>query len=136
MCIILSFQSYFSIKCILFPVKQQQQQYKLKNVQNKMQHKRAKFQNTIKSSTVVQLGQNYCDENIMIWPRIIQMSVVLNSYSCWGFCNINRMEQIFYNWLLKKWYWYFKTKQVKPLFLRGTFSISVELCLNWTFYIK
>ena len=31
-----------------------------------MQHKRAKFQNKIKSSTVVQLGQNYCDENTMI----------------------------------------------------------------------
>ena len=31
-----------------------------------MQHKRAKFQNKIKSSIVVQLGQHYCDENIMI----------------------------------------------------------------------
>ena len=31
-----------------------------------MQRKRAKFQNKIKSSTVVQRGQNYCDENIMI----------------------------------------------------------------------
>ena len=28
-----------------------------------MQHKRAKFQNKIKSSTVVQLGQNYYGEN-------------------------------------------------------------------------
>ena len=35
-------------------------------MQNKMQHKRAKFQNKIKSSTVVQLGQHSCDENIMI----------------------------------------------------------------------
>ena len=31
-----------------------------------MQHKRAKFQNKIKSIMVVQFGQHYCDENIMI----------------------------------------------------------------------
>ena len=35
-------------------------------MQNKMQHKRAKFQNKIKSSTVVQLGQNYYGENKII----------------------------------------------------------------------
>ena len=29
------------------------------NVQNEMQHKRAKFQNKLNSSTVVQLGQHY-----------------------------------------------------------------------------
>ena len=31
-----------------------------------MQHKRAKFQNKIKSSTVVQLGQNYYGANKII----------------------------------------------------------------------
>ena len=31
-----------------------------------MQHKRAKFQNKIKSSTVVHLGQNYYGENKII----------------------------------------------------------------------
>ena len=67
-----SFHSYFTIKCttfgskslsiLLFPIKQQQQQ-KLKKLQNKMQNNRAKFQNKIKSSTVVQLGQHYYGEN-------------------------------------------------------------------------
>ena len=59
--LILSFHSYFTIKCttfgskslsiLLFPIKQQQQQLKLKKMRNKMQNK-------IKSSTVVQLGQH------------------------------------------------------------------------------
>ena len=35
-------------------------------MQNKMQHKRAKFQNKIKSSTVVRLGQNFYGENKII----------------------------------------------------------------------
>ena len=61
LCLILSFHSYFTIKCttfgskslsiLLFPIKQQQQQLKLKKMRNKMQNK-------IKSSTVVQLGQH------------------------------------------------------------------------------
>ena len=35
----------------------------MKSVKNKMQHQRTKFQNKIKSSTVVQLGQHYYGEN-------------------------------------------------------------------------
>ena len=63
--LILSFHSYFTIKCttfgskslsiLLFLIKQQQQQQqqqlKLKKMRNKMQNK-------IKSTTVVQLGQH------------------------------------------------------------------------------
>ena len=72
-----------------------------------MQHKRAKFQNKIKSSTVVQLGQHYYGEN-KNWTQdhpiecsAEQLQLLVIQWLAFLKCikEINRVEQIFYYWL-------------------------------------
>ena len=58
--------------------------------------------------------------------------------SCWGLSDliafqkcikeINRFEQIFCYWLLNKWYWYFKTKQIDHYF-KGVRSVFLLICV-------
>ena len=107
-----------------------------------MQSKRAKFQITIKSSTVVQLCQHYCGENKnltqdhLIECNSEQLQLLVIQWLARQKCirEISRIKQIFYYWPLNKLYWYFKTRQINHYFQGMHSEFLWNLVHVWIIY--